>query len=110
MMELVKELRKHSASEGSKIWHTVASYLEKPTRKRSVVNIHKINRYTKENEVVIVPGKVLGDGEIDHKLTVAAFNFSSSAKDKILSSKGNVYSIYELMKNKPKGSRIKIIS
>jgi large subunit ribosomal protein L18e len=73
------------------------------------VNVSQLNRYTKRGETVLVPGKVLGAGKIDHPLTVAAFAFSKLACSKIISAKGNCLSIPELMKKKPKGANVKII-
>jgi large subunit ribosomal protein L18e len=73
------------------------------------VNLYKLNKYTKENETIIVPGKLLGTGEVDHKVTVAALSFSESAKEKLEKNKSTVYSIHELMKNNPKGKNVRII-
>ena len=64
------------------------------------VNIWKINKYTKKGEVVIVPGKVLGDGTLDHPVKVAAKAFSESAKKKILEAGGKIISFEEAKKAK----------
>jgi large subunit ribosomal protein L18e len=58
---------------------------------------------------VIVPGKVLGMGKIDHPLLVAAFSFSEQARKKILFAKGKCLSIYQLILKKPKGTNVKLI-
>jgi len=60
-------------------------------------------------ETVVVPGKVLGAGKIDHPINVAAFAFSDQARLKILKAKGKCLSILELMKKNPKGANVKII-
>ena len=65
------------------IWKRIANDLEKSRRNRRVVNLSRINRYSNEGEVVIVPGKVLGDGLIENKLEIAALQFSDAAKLKI---------------------------
>lgn len=82
--------------------------LEKPSRNRRAVNLFKIEKYAKENETIIVPGKVLGTGELTKKVTVVAFNFSDSAFKKI-KEKGSVVSIEELLKSNPKGKKVRII-
>ncbi len=105
LLNLVAELKKTSTTKKSKIWKAVALELLKPTRKMREVNLDKINRVTKANDVIVVPGKVLGTGTVNHKVTVAAFNFSESAKSKL---KDNI-SINELMKKNPKGTGVKII-
>lgn len=105
LLDLVTELKKTSTAKKANIWKAVADELLKPTRKMREVNLDKINRVTKANDVIIVPGKVLGKGNIDHKVTVAALNFSESAKQKLK----EVLTINELMKKNPKGSGVKII-
>lgn len=105
LLELVTELKKTSTAKKTKIWKAISKELLKPTRKMREVNLDKINRVTKANDVIVVPGKVLGQGNVDHKVTVAAFNFSESARQKL----GSHLSIQELMKKNPKGTGVKII-
>src|SRR3989344_767509 len=102
--------------------------LEKPTRQRRAVNLSRIDRhdnnlvffcvpvnlsridrYTKENEIIVVPGKVLGSGDLNHKLTIAAYQFSEGALEKLEKAGANVVSLLELSKESPDGKRIKII-
>jgi len=91
------------------MWKRVAKDLQKPTRARRIVNLTKINKFSKENDMVVVPGKVLGSGELDHKVTIAAFTFSKQAIEKIEGSKGTIYSLYEFMKKNPKGEKTRIL-
>ena len=83
LKELIKNLEKLASKEKVKLWKAIALELKKSTRAKREVNIHSINRNTKDNETIIVPGKVLGTGDIDHKVNVAAFQFSETAKQKI---------------------------
>lgn len=106
---LIIELRRHSLASDAPLWRRIADDLVRPTRMRRVVNLHRISRNTAPDDVVIVPGKVLSDGELDHKLTVAAFTFSKSAKEKIKSIGGTVATIDELMRSNAQGTKIKII-
>ncbi len=73
------------------------------------VNVGRIARYTKEGETVAVPGKVLGNGTIEHKITVAAVDFSKEAKDKILNAGGKCLTFDDLLKTNPKGTKIKLM-
>jgi large subunit ribosomal protein L18e len=52
---------------------------------------------------------VLGAGEIEHAVTVAAFAFSGKAKEKIIAARGKCLSFSDLIKKKPNGSNVKII-
>ena len=51
----------------------------------------------------------MGNGMIEHKITVAAVNFSKEAKDKILNAGGKCLSIDDLLKTNPKGTNIKLM-
>lgn len=105
---LIADLKKLSIQKKVKIWKRVAEDLEKPTRNKRVVNIYKLDKYTKDKEIVVVPGKVLGTGEINHGIEIAAFSFSKDAVKKI-SQKGKALSIRDVMKNNPDGKNIRIM-
>jgi|TARA_B100001964_G_scaffold111440_2_gene124391 large subunit ribosomal protein L18e len=107
--KLIGELKKRSNEQSINLWKRVASDLEKPTRQRRVVNLSKINRYTKEDETIVVPGKVLGSGALNHKLTISAYQFSDQAKDKLEKAGAEIVSLLDISKEKPNGKKIKII-
>jgi len=109
LIKLIRFLRKQSTENNVNIWRDTAERLAKPRRKSVAVNLSRLNRYTQKNEVVVVPGKVLGTGEISHPITVAAFSFSEKAKDKIRAARGKCLSFFDLVKKNPKGSNVKII-
>ena len=109
LRKLVFYLRKAWRRNGARIWLDVARRLAKPRRKRISVNLSRINRHTSEGDVVVVPGKVLGAGLLRHPVTVAAFAFTRSARQKILEAGGKCLDIRELVELNPKGSGVKII-
>jgi len=109
LINLIETLKIESYKNDAKIWKDIAKRLSKPARKRAEVNISKINRYTKEDDIVIVPGKVLGSGKLNHKVVVAAFSFSETAKRAIEESGGKYLTIEELLKKNPKGSMVRIM-
>ena len=94
---LARKLLRLLRKQKKRIWRAVAEELDVPTRKRPVINLKKINKYTKPNEVVIVPGKVLGLGSLDHPVTVYAFSFSKSAKEKIEKAGGKARSLFQAL-------------
>ena len=106
---LIQELRKESTIHKAAIWDRIADDLELPTRQRRIINVSKINRYTKANETIIVPGKVLGSGVVNHNVHVAAWAFSESAKKRIEQAKGKCVTINELIKSNPKGKDVRIL-
>ncbi|MFH1439126.1 MAG: 50S ribosomal protein L18e [Candidatus Woesearchaeota archaeon] len=109
LTKLIEELKKQSNVENAKIWRRIADDLTGSTRRRSIVNLYKLNKHTKPDETVIVPGKVLSVGELDHKINIAAFNFSDQAKEKMLKAQCKILTIYELLKMNPKGKGVRII-
>ena len=64
---------------------------------------------TKNGEVIVVPGKVLGSGEMDHRLTVCAFSISEMAAKKITGVGGKVITLNELIDRYPDGRGVRII-
>ena len=109
LQNLIVELKKRSREQSVNLWGRVADDLEKPTRQRRVVNLSSLSRYTKENETVVVPGKVLGAGNLEHKITISAFQFSNGAKEKIEKIGAKIIPLTELSKSNPSGKGIGII-
>lgn len=109
LLGLIRELKKHSIEQKAPLWKRIAVDLERPTRNRRIVNLSRISRYATENETIIVPGKVLAGGDLNQKITIAAFQFSDSAKDKIEKAGSKILKISELIKESPKGKKIRII-
>ncbi len=109
LTELVRSLKKQSRESRVDLWRYVADRLACFRRGRTAVNLSLLNRYTNEGETVAVPGKVLGAGEIDHPINVAAFAFSDQARLKILRAEGNCLSILDLMSKNPKGTGVKVL-
>jgi len=109
MRKTIRILKSYANKYNADIWRYAAELLEKPARRRIAVNISKINRYTKDDDIVVVPGKVLGAGNLDHKVTVAALAFSQQAIQKIKASGGKVMHILELIQINPSGSNTKVI-
>jgi len=109
LLDLVKTLKKQSRESKAEIWQDISARLVKSKRRRVVVNLSRLSRYTVKNETVAVPGKVLATGEMTHPLTVAAFSFSKKAEERIKAARGKCLSFPDLAKKNPKGSNVKII-
>lgn len=109
LRRLIEELKQKSRELKAPIWKAVAEKLEKPRRKKVEVNVYEIERHAREGETIVVPGVVLGNGEIKKQVIVAAWRFSSKAEEKIKKAGGRVMKIEELIKENPKGSNVKIL-
>ena len=91
------------------IWRKVAEEISSPQRSHTVINVDQLDRLVKENEMICFPGKILGMGLINKKITIAALNFSSSARAKIEAAGGTILNISEMLDKHPKGSGIRIV-
>ncbi len=92
------------------IWRRIAKDLSRPRRRRVEVNLSKIEQYAADDSTVLVPGKVLGSGNISKKVTIAAYSFSGSARRLIAESGGKAVTIESLHKSNPDGKGITILS
>jgi len=109
LVGLIQKLKEAGRTNEAPVWRDIAVRLEGPARNWAEVNISRLDRYASENETVVIPGKLLGSGEIAKKLTVAAYRFSGQAKDKIQKAGGKNMSIEELVASNPKGSKVRIM-
>jgi large subunit ribosomal protein L18e len=91
------------------IWRALEEELAGPRVNRREINVRRLAEVTKANEVVVVPGKILGTGSLGHKLTVCAFSISETAAKKIIESGGKVVTFDDLIKKHPDGKGVRII-
>jgi large subunit ribosomal protein L18e len=91
------------------IWRALQEELAGPRANRREINVRRLAQITKADEVVVVPGKVLGTGSLGHKLTVCAFSISETATKKIIESGGRVLTFNDLINKHPDGKGVRII-
>ena len=108
MINLILTLKSAGTENNAPIWAAIARKLENPSRNYADVNLSQINRHAKENDVLLVPGKVLGAGDIEIPVTVAALNFSVGAFEKITAAGGKCVRIEDILEENPTGSGIRI--
>jgi large subunit ribosomal protein L18e len=109
VLQMVKQLKQASAKNDAPIWSKLAQLALKSSSSRRVVNLNKINDVTKENAVIVVPGKVLGTGNVLHKVTLSSFSISNTAAKKIIESGGKIISFAEMIEKFPTGKGVSII-
>lgn len=109
LVKLIRFLKVQSREQKVGVWHDVAETLSKSRRSRISVNLSSINRHTKRSDTVVVPGKILGTGSLDHVVTIAAFSLSDSAAAKLKAARAKYLSIAELVEKNPTGANVKII-
>ncbi len=107
--DLIAELKSTSRETDADVWRDIADRLEKPRSSHAEVNLGRIERYAREDETVVVPGKVLGSGALQKNVTVAAVDFSSSAETKI-DQVGETVPLERLLEENPEGSDVRVIA
>ncbi len=105
----ITALKRLAIEQQRPLWKRVAADLEKPTRQRRVVNLWKLEQHAKDGEIILVPGKLLGDGILTKKLTVAAAFYSGEARQKVAASGSTPLTIEELLKKHADGKNVRII-
>lgn len=108
LRKLVIDLDNHARKNKSGFWKRVVKELEKPARIRRKVNVGEIDKVIKENEIAVIPGKVLGGGDYTKKNIVAAWDFSEKAKEKI-NKKGKAIDLRKLLEDNPKGKNARLL-
>ena len=97
-----------SAKKNAK-WLEVSHLISVPRKKQVALNLDEINMAAKDNETVLVPGKVLSMGDVDKKIKIVALTFSEAAKQKLKKSKIETLSIDEEIKKNPDAKNLNIL-
>lgn len=98
------------AAKKSGAWLSVASLLSSSRRNAIDVNLSDIDKIASEGDIIVVPGKVLSQGEVKKKIRIAAYKFSEKAKEKLLKEKAQLVTILEEIKQNPDAKGVKIVT
>ncbi len=105
-VELIKTI---ISAKKNKFWIKIAEILSGPRKNRINLNLNEINKKVEEEDIVVIPGKVLSQGGVNKKIKIVALNFSGKAKEKLLQSECEILSIIEEIKKNPVGKGVKIL-
>ena len=110
-IKAICELEKHYRKTKQAIWLDLAERIGKPSRQRARINLWKIEKLSKilGKKILVVPGKVLGFGELAGETTIVALEYSADAKKKIFASKGHAFTITEAIEKKFKPKEMAIV-
>lgn len=106
---LIDELRALSRETGSALWRDVAARLARRRQHWSEVNLSRVSRTVKEGETAVVPGVLLGSGELTRPVTIATYRASAGARAKVEKAGGTVLGLRDLAASNPKGSNVRIV-
>ncbi len=109
LIDTIQKLKVAGKSNEANIWLAVAKMLNRSRSRRVEVNIERLAKCTKDNSKVVVPGKVLAEGNIEHKIEVALFAISETAAKKIIDAGGSILTIEEMINKYPDGKEVIII-
>ena len=91
------------------IWRAVSQKLMAPAKNRVEKNVGAINNVVNDGDIIVIPGKVLADGMLTKKITVACYAISASALKKLEQSGSQRMTIEELVEKYPSGKGVRII-
>lgn len=97
-----------SAAKNEK-WIDVARIISGPRRKRINVNLDYIDKEAKDGETIVVPGKVLSEGDVEKKIKIIALDFSENAREKLSKGKRDFSTIQDEIKKNPDAKGIRIL-
>ena len=97
------------AAKKKEAWNPLADIISSPRRRKIVLNLEDIEKEAKDGEHVVVPGKVLSQGELNKKIKITALSFSDKAKEKLLKSKIEFSNMLDEIKKNPTAKGIKIL-
>lgn len=109
LLALIEDLKAASREQEAPLWRDLADRLARPRRNWAAVNLSRVERHAAEGETVVVPGKLLGTGRLTKRVTVAAFQASASAREKVRAAGGEDLTLRELLVRNPKGSGVRIL-
>lgn len=111
LVDTILSLKQASREHDAPVWRAVAEQLEKPSRSWAEVNVGEIRRNADEDApLVVVPGKVLGGGYLGKEVTVAAWNFSGTAAEKIEDEGGRALSLDDALDEFADGEDAQVVA
>jgi large subunit ribosomal protein L18e len=82
--------------------------LSSSRKNRIDANLSEIEKNIDDKKIIVVPGKVLSQGEVSKKIKVVALKFSEKAREKLIKSGCSIEIILNEIKKNPDAKDIKI--
>ena len=98
------------ACKKNEAWNSVGAVISGSRRNQINTNVEDLNKTESNEKVIVVPGKVLSQGEISKKVKVVALSFSEKAKEKLIKAGCEVSSILEEIKSNPSAKGVVVFS
>ena len=117
--QIEKQLKKKSnsilvetiiAAKKKDAWNDVAGILAGSRRNHVNPNLEELEKIADGKSVIVIPGKVLSQGEITKKCKVVAMGFSEKAREKLLKAGCEVLTLLEEIKKNPEAKGIRVFN
>jgi large subunit ribosomal protein L18e len=84
-VKLISKLEQTTRKTKKEFWNDLAKRIAKPKRNNVIVNLEKLDKFSKifDGKILVVPGKILSVGDFNSKATIVGVNASKKAIDKI---------------------------
>ncbi len=110
LARVIVELRKAARAHRAPVWRATAECLSRPRHQVFPLNVGHLERLAEAQETIVVPGKLLSEGNLTKPLTIGAVSYSSEARSKVQAAGGTTLSILELIKNYPSGKGVRLLA
>jgi len=109
--DIIIKLEKAGKKEKKGFLLGLAKALDVSSRNFASVNVYKLEKLSQKNKdkIFVVPGNVLGFGDLKSQINVYAYRFSDAALEKIKVAKGTAKNLYELINDKVEGKDVVIV-
>ena len=108
-IRMARDLKRASLRHHAPIWRRVSEYALKPSAARRSTNVNSIDAHTRQDDVVVFPGKVLGTGTISHRISLFCFGISESAASKIRQAGGRILDHTSIVSERPTGREVVLL-
>jgi len=110
LTRVIIELRKAAKAHRAPIWRAAADRLTRPRHQVFPLNVGHLERLAEAKETIVVPGKLLAEGNLTKPLTIGAVSYSSEARSKVTAAGGTALSISQLLKSHPDGKGVRLLA
>ena len=90
-------------------WLEVAGVISSSRRNSIEINLNELESKVKDGELVVIPGKILSQGELTKKVKIVALKFSEKAREKLSKAKISCSTILEEIKVNPEAKGVRIL-
>lgn len=108
-VRMARNLRRKSTTHEAPIWKKVSEFALKTAVSKRVINVNGIEKLTKDGDVVVFPGKVLGTGDITHNISLFCFDISRTAASKVRNAGGRILDYKTLTDERPTGTGVVLL-